>query len=175
MPETDSVSLWLQSFLEQPSCNWHMEWQVGHVLQWNHVCPHLTFTPTGPCPYLAVNYSTVSSTNHHKGLGVIMTSNFSWSKHNHLIITRAYRSLDLIYRSFSTILPPPNGNFTYPLSTYSWPTALASGAAVNWKTSTYLWEFKSVPQSPSWMTDHLTISLVWKLSNSSSRWCTFLS
>ena len=53
-------------------------------------------------PTYTINHSSVSITNHHKDLGVIMTSNLSWSRHHHRIITRAYRSLGLIRRSFST-------------------------------------------------------------------------
>ena len=66
-------------------------------------CVHIRFFPQlDPAPTYTINHSRVSSTSHHKDLGVIMTSNLSWSRHHHLIITRAYRSLGLIRRSFST-------------------------------------------------------------------------
>ena len=150
MSETDSVSLRLQLSSEWPWQHSHMEWQVGHALQWNKVCPHPNLPQLDPVPTYTINHPRVSSTNHHKDLGVIMTSNLSWSRHHHLIITRAYRSLGLIRRSFSTTIPPtPNSSFLYLLSDHSWPTALPFGDPIYWKTSSYLREFKNVPRSIS--------------------------
>lgn len=69
-------------------------------------CTHVRFLPkpdTDPqFTTYTINHSSISTSNHHKDLGVIMTSNLSWSDHHHLITSKAYRSLGVIRRTFTT-------------------------------------------------------------------------
>ena len=49
---------------------------------------------------------TPSYTNHsHKDLGVIVSDNLNWNIHHDAILSKTYRTLDLVRRTFSTIIP----------------------------------------------------------------------
>ena len=98
--------------IRSPSDSYLLQNDLDNIVTWSDKwgmhfnetkCVHIRLFPQlDPVPTYTINHSRDSSTSHHKDLGVIMTSNLSWSRHHHLIITRAYRSLGLIRRSFTT-------------------------------------------------------------------------
>ena len=49
-----------------------------------------------------INGSPITTSDHYKDLGVILTTNLSWSKHYHYIVSKAYKSLGMIRRTFKT-------------------------------------------------------------------------
>ena len=51
-----------------------------------------------------INNLNILSSDHYKDLGVIMSCNLSWSKHYLHIVSKAYRSLGVIRRTFSNNL-----------------------------------------------------------------------
>ena len=57
-------------------------------------------------PEYLLDDKPIKSTNVHRDLGILMTSNLSWSSHYDHICSRAYSSLYLIRRSFSAALSP---------------------------------------------------------------------
>ena len=68
-------------------------------------CVHVRFFPNfesaAPFPY-SINGSTISNCDHHRDLGVIMSNDLSWSRHCHYIVSKAYKSLGMIRRTFKT-------------------------------------------------------------------------
>ena len=55
-----------------------------------------------PQYFYLINNTQISPANSHKGLGVIMSNDLSWTKHYCHITSCAYRSLHLIWQSFTT-------------------------------------------------------------------------
>ena len=55
-----------------------------------------------PFPTDHINQITISSSDHHEDLGVILTSNLYFSKHPHHIISKAYKTLGTIRRALKT-------------------------------------------------------------------------
>ena len=55
--------------------------------------------------YYTMNGTIIISQDHCKDLGVIFSSDLSWTEHYHSISPKAYQILGLIRRSFSSSLP----------------------------------------------------------------------
>ena len=51
--------------------------------------------------------------NHFKDLGIIFSSDLSWTHHYQQIITRAYQNLGLIHRTFSALIPTRTKKLLY--------------------------------------------------------------
>ena len=51
-----------------------------------------------------INGGTITCKDTYKDLGVVVSSNLSWSAHHNLIVTRAYKALGLLRRTFTSAL-----------------------------------------------------------------------
>ena len=67
-------------------------------------CAAVRFTPSAspPSSLYQVNNQPLVSVTKHKDLGVIVCANLSWSEHIKFITAKAYRSLHLIRKTFSS-------------------------------------------------------------------------
>jgi len=79
-----------------------------------HSTPH--FFSSG-CPPTAFNYflngDLISAQETHRDLGIIMSSDLSWREHMKSILSRAYKTLNLIRCSFSTCHSPQAKKILY--------------------------------------------------------------
>ena len=68
-------------------------------------CVNVWFFPeveyVAPFPY-SINECTITNCEHHRGLGVMMSNDLSWSRHCHYLVSKAYKSLGMIRRAFKT-------------------------------------------------------------------------
>lgn len=94
---TDTIDL--QSDLDAVGA-WSADW---NLLFNSNKCVHVRFLPTSdsvPNQAYFVNDSPITTSDHHKDLGVIMSGDLSWSDHYHFIVSKAIRSLGMIKRTF---------------------------------------------------------------------------
>ena len=56
--------------------------------------------PTKNPPVLTIDNIPIERTNSHKYLGIVLTSNLTWSEHIHCICSKAKKLLGLLYRQF---------------------------------------------------------------------------
>ena len=61
---------------------------------------HLSFNQKFPTSY-TINGTTINSLPVHKDLGVLISNNLEWSPHQDFVLTKAYKTLSLIRRTFS--------------------------------------------------------------------------
>ena len=61
---------------------------------------HLSFNQKFPTSY-TINGTTINSLPIHKDLGVLISNNLEWSPHQDFVLTKAYKTLGLIRRTFS--------------------------------------------------------------------------
>jgi len=54
-----------------------------------------------------INDTPISTSHNHKDLGVIINDNLDWNIHHDAILSRAYRTLGLIQRTFSRTICTP--------------------------------------------------------------------
>ena len=50
----------------------------------------------------SINGSTITTCDHHRDLGVIMSNDLSWSRHCDYIVSKAYRTFGMIRHAFKT-------------------------------------------------------------------------
>ena len=89
--------------LQEDLCNlttWSQYWNLNFNVT---KCALLRFSPS--CPSIAFNYtidnSIIPAQVNHRDLGITMTNDLSWKEHMKSILCRAYKTLNLIRRSFS--------------------------------------------------------------------------
>jgi len=63
--------------------------------------------------YYTLNGDLISAQETHRDLGIIMSSDLSWREHMKNILSRAYKTLNLIRRSFSTGHSPQTKKILY--------------------------------------------------------------
>jgi len=91
-------------------------WSQHWSLNFNAVkCALLRFS--SGCPPTAFNYiingDLISAQETHRDLGIIMSSDLSWREHMKNILSRAYKTLNLIQRLFSTGHSPQTKKILY--------------------------------------------------------------
>ena len=98
-----------------------LQYLSGWSQKWNltfneHKCVLLRFFP-GHSPHLTYKYSInskqISAHDHHRDLGVIMSSNLSWNEHLKYILSKAYKTLGLIRRTFCSAHNPSTKKILY--------------------------------------------------------------
>ena len=99
-----------------------MQQDLDSLYQWsisNHMSFHqskstvLRIPSNGLSPIYHLNGNAIPTTNLFKDLGVLVSSDLSWSAHIHMIVSRAYKMLGLIRRSFSHTVPVPIKKLLY--------------------------------------------------------------
>ena len=80
---------------------WSNQWSLAFD---ESKCAHVCFFSNSNSmhtPYY-INNLSIPFSNSHKDLGVIMSSDLTWNDHYHLITAKAYTSLGIIRRTFTT-------------------------------------------------------------------------
>ena len=65
---------------------------------------HVSFNQTISTSY-NISGNSINTTHSHKDLGVIVSDNLNWNIHHDAILSKAYRTLGLVRRSFSSTIP----------------------------------------------------------------------
>ena len=121
-----------------------------------------------------LNNNYIETRDSIKDLGVMITSNLSWSNYCNMITAKAYKQLGLIRRSFTTNCVSAKKHFIFPWCDHNSCIALKSGDYVLFRTYYSLKESNGELQSIFLMTTlHLIVP---DFSNyQCSRSCTFLN
>ena len=86
----------------QEDINALITWSSASHLKFNlNKSVHLVFKSKIPTSYTMFDTS-ISHTDSHKDLGLVLSEDLSWSKHYNFITARAYKVLGLIRRTFSS-------------------------------------------------------------------------
>ena len=84
---------------------------IHHAVQWSSLCDlyfnihkftHMSYLNNSPNSSYHINHHTITLKNQCKDLGIIFTPTLSWSPHIDMIVTKAYKILGLIRRTFHT-------------------------------------------------------------------------
>ena len=94
---TESLTKWSNCL-----SNWSM---TSHLSFHPSKSCHLSFNQKSPTSYM-IDGTTINSLPTHKDLGVLISSNLEWSPHLNNVLTKAYKTLGLIRRTFSQSMSP---------------------------------------------------------------------
>ena len=66
---------------------------------------HLSFNRKFPTSY-TISGNIIITKQSHKDLGVTLSDNLEWKTHHDIILSKAYKTLGLVRRTFSSSIPP---------------------------------------------------------------------
>ena len=66
---------------------------------------NLSFKRKSPTSY-TISGNIIITKQSHKGLGVTLSDNLEWKTHHDIILSKAYKTLGLVRRTFSSSIPP---------------------------------------------------------------------
>ena len=92
---------------------WSRQWTLNFNEQ---TCVVMSFSPKSPAAInntYFINSESVHQQDHHRDLGIIMSSDLSWSVHYCHILSNAYKMLHLLRQIFSTTHCPQNKRALY--------------------------------------------------------------
>ena len=82
-----------------------VSWSITSYLSFNpSKSIHVLFNQTISTSY-NISSSPISSTHSHKDLELTISDNLNWNIHHNAILSKAYRTLGLVRRAFSSTIP----------------------------------------------------------------------
>ena len=100
--------------IKAPSDTSHLQNDIDAIYTWGKLwkmhfnetkCVHVRFLPSfgpSPPPTYYINLTAITSSDQHKDLGIIFSSDLSFSNHYHHISSKANKTLGIIRRAFKT-------------------------------------------------------------------------
>ena len=100
-------------YIKSPDDEQSLEHDLQNLASWG-VKSHLSFNPSKSIQVsfnqkISISYNIrgnpINTTHSHRDLGVIISDNLNWNIHHDAILAKAYRTLGLVRRTFSSTIP----------------------------------------------------------------------
>ena len=100
-------------YIKSPDDEQFLQNDLQNLASWG-VTSHLSFNPSKSIHMsfnqnISTSYNIrgnpINTTHSHRDLGVIISDNLNWNIHHDTILAKAYRTLGLVRRTFSSIIP----------------------------------------------------------------------